>query len=227
MPYNARMASPVRTVGEGSRRSLYETDFYSWTRDQAAALRRRDAAAIDWDNVIEEIETLGRSERSAWTNTAARAVEHMLKIQHWEGASESALRHWMAEIRNWRRRMADTIHENPGLQGEYGGLLRLAWHRGRAGAIDALVDAGVEREGEARRKPLRLEWQARIPRHCPWRLGEIAAYDTGRPVRRGRKRPPEPDPEVWPPPVARRLNAALGARFPESRSRGAGRGWSR
>ena len=232
MPYNARMTIPVRMIGEGSQRgagnaSLYETDFYSWTRDQAAALRRRDAAAIDWDNVIEEIESLGRSERSAWTNTVARAIEHMLKIEHWERAAAPDLRHWMGEIATWRDQMADTIQENPGLQGQYGEMLRLAWHRGRRGAIRALVDAGVEREGEARRKSLQLEWQARIPRQCPWRLDQIVAYETSRRIRRGRKRLPEPDPEVWPPPVARRLNAALGARFPESRARGAERGWSR
>jgi len=226
------MTIRLRTVGEGSQRSrgessLYETDFFAWSRDQAAALRRRDAGAIDWDNVIEEIESLGRSERNAWTNTAARAIEHMLKILHSDRASESALRHWMGEFATWRDQMADTIQENPGLQGQYCEMLRLAWHRGRRGAIRALVDAGAEREGEGRRKPLRLEWQVRIPLHCPWRLGEIAGYDTDRRIRRGHERPLEPDPEVWPPPLARRLNAVLGAHFPESRSRGRERGRSR
>ena len=114
MSYNAPMSAPAGKVAEGSSQSeggasLYATDFYSWTLDQAAALRRRDAGAIDWDNVIEEIESSGRSERSAWTNTVARAIEHLLKIEHWESASESALRHWMGEIRNWRRQMAATI----------------------------------------------------------------------------------------------------------------------
>ena len=149
MPYNARMASPARTVGEGPQRSsgaasLYETDFYSWARVQAAALRRRDAAAIDWDNVTEEIESLGRRERSAWTNTAARAIEHMLKIAHWERASAPDLRHWMGEIATWRDQMADTIQDSPGLQGRYGEMLRLAWHRGRRG--------GPPRAGECRRR---------------------------------------------------------------------------
>ena len=43
--------------------SNYETDFYDWTKAQADTLRRRAANELDWDNLAEEIETLGRSER--------------------------------------------------------------------------------------------------------------------------------------------------------------------
>ena len=233
MSYNARMTAPAGKIAEGpppafAAASLYETDFYSWTRDQAAALRGRDAAAIDWDNVIEEIESLGKRERSKWTNTAARAIEHMLKIQHWRGASAPALRHWRSEIGTWRRQMARTIQANPVLQGQYSKLLQRAWEGGRDDAIAALVDAGAESEGEPRRKSLRREWAARIPRQCPWPLEEVVAYETRRRGRTARRRGPRPDEDVWPPPVARRLNEALGARYPEGRSRSPrGSGWSR
>ena len=192
MSYNAPMSALAGKVAEGSSQSeggatLYATDFYSWTLDQAAALRRRDAGAIDWDNVIEEIESSGRSERSAWTDTVARAIEHMLKIEPWKRASRSDLRHWMGEIETWRSQMADTIQDNPGLQGQYGELLQLAWQRGRNAAIHALVRDGVEREGPARRKFLHLAWKGRLPERCPWRLEEIVAYDT-RPWRGGSTR---------------------------------------
>lgn len=220
MPYNAGMAALGAEVAEGSSQSerardLYWTDFYSWTQNQVAALRDRDLGGVDWDNVIEEIETLGRSERRAWTNTAARAIEHLLKIQHWEFASASDLRHWMGEIRTWRRQMADTIQDNPGLQGQYSELLLLAWQRGRAGAIDALVDAAVEREGASRGKLIELEWKGRLPRQCPWPIEEIVAYDTRPRYRQGRARGPRPERDVWPPAVARRLNEELGECFPQ------------
>ena len=38
--------------------SLYDTDFYSWTREQAALLRAGRFQAIDVANIVEEIETL-------------------------------------------------------------------------------------------------------------------------------------------------------------------------
>ena len=45
---------------------LYERDFYSWSMQQADALKSRDLKAIDWDNVIEEIADLGARGRPLW-----------------------------------------------------------------------------------------------------------------------------------------------------------------
>ena len=47
-------------------RSLYQTDYYAWTRQQAAALRELAAArantTLDLENLAEEVEKLGRSD---------------------------------------------------------------------------------------------------------------------------------------------------------------------
>ena len=45
--------------------NLYETDFYTWTQEQAALLREGRVASADLPNIVEELETLGRSELSA------------------------------------------------------------------------------------------------------------------------------------------------------------------
>jgi Domain of unknown function DUF29 len=42
---------------------LYETDFYAWTQQQARLLRERRWAELDLENVAEEMETLGRSDK--------------------------------------------------------------------------------------------------------------------------------------------------------------------
>ena len=226
MAYNARMPAAAResTQSAPAPPSLYARDLYSWTREQAAALRRRDAAAIDWDNVTEEIESLGNEQESKWTSLAARAIEHLLKIQHWPHAQSPTLRKWEHEVGTWRRDMARVIRKNPGLQGAYGELLELAWHDGRNDAIASLVKAGTEIEGVARRKYVRAEWQDRIPLKCPWPLEEIVAYDPqlpqGRTARRRRIRfGPQPDPEVLPPEVAHRLAAADRPPLPPRRPR--------
>ena len=39
----------------------YESDLYEWTKEQADVLRRRASNALDWDNLAEEIESLGNS----------------------------------------------------------------------------------------------------------------------------------------------------------------------
>jgi Domain of unknown function DUF29 len=64
--------------------SLYDTDFLSWTEEQVAALRalaqRPDLSnAVDWENVIEEIECLGRSEWKGVASQIRNALAHILK----------------------------------------------------------------------------------------------------------------------------------------------------
>ena len=139
MAYNARMPAPVRELAESPQSSaaaasLYARDLYFWSREQAAALGRRDSGAIDWDNVTEEIESLGSEQEHRWTSLAARTVEHLLKIQHWHGAQASTLFKWRHEVRTWRSGMARVIRKNPSLQGAYGMTaattpLRAWWRR--------------------------------------------------------------------------------------------------
>ena len=62
--------------------NLYDRDFYTWAVQQAAALRRRDFSAVDWENVIEEIESLARTEERSLKSQYARAMEHLLKLQY-------------------------------------------------------------------------------------------------------------------------------------------------
>ena len=63
---------------------LYWRDSYSWAMQQADALRRRDFAGVDWENVIEEIEDLARSEARRLISQYVRIMEHFLKLQYRE-----------------------------------------------------------------------------------------------------------------------------------------------
>jgi Domain of unknown function DUF29 len=71
------MATRVRTKAS----DLYEDDFYVWTERQAALLRERRFEGVDLTNLIEEVEALGRAERSKILNNASVVIEHLLKLQ--------------------------------------------------------------------------------------------------------------------------------------------------
>lgn len=114
---------------------LYLGDGYSWAMHQADALRRRDLDSIDWENVIEEIEAVGRRERNGWESLCARALERLLAIEHWPAATEDAVRHWMREIDSFRLRMASVLDRNPGLQGRYEAMYSSAWRDARRAAV--------------------------------------------------------------------------------------------
>ncbi len=68
----------------GKHATLYDDDFLSWTELQAAELRKLAARpelsnAMDWDNLIEEVESLGRGELSGVKSKLVRALEHLIK----------------------------------------------------------------------------------------------------------------------------------------------------
>jgi len=80
---------------------LYETDVLVWSERQGQLLRRLAAgervnADVDWDNVIEEIECVGRSELHRCESLLRQALVHLLRIRAWPSAPSVA--HWRGEV---------------------------------------------------------------------------------------------------------------------------------
>ena len=85
---------------------LYDTDVVQWSEQQAGLLRRQAAGeklneAPDWANIIEEVESVGRSELQAVESLWTLAFLHDLKAAAWPNAREEP--HWRAESRLFRR----------------------------------------------------------------------------------------------------------------------------
>lgn len=79
---------------------LYDKDILAWSEQQAETLRRRAANELDWDNLAEEIEDVGRSQLRAVESHLIQALLHWLKIQAWPASRD--VPHWQAEIRGHR-----------------------------------------------------------------------------------------------------------------------------
>src|ERR1700760_2873973 len=66
---------------------LYDTDIVLWSEHQAGLLRRRAAgelvneAELDWTNIAEEIESLGKTVARELASHIAVVPEHLLKLQ--------------------------------------------------------------------------------------------------------------------------------------------------
>lgn len=65
--------------------NLFDEDVLAWSERQVAELRRLAASpgltnAVDWENVIEEIESLGRSHLDTVESLVENALVHLLKI---------------------------------------------------------------------------------------------------------------------------------------------------
>ncbi|HWA23166.1 MAG TPA: DUF29 domain-containing protein [Caulobacterales bacterium] len=92
---------------------LYDKDTYSWAFAQADALRRRSANEIDWENVAEEIESVGRSQESELYARLKVLLLHLLK---WTYQPDMRGRSWTATIRVQRLEISKHMRRNPGLK---------------------------------------------------------------------------------------------------------------
>ena len=208
MPAGASLLEQAAAAVGGTRtRSLYCDDLWTWSRRQAAALRRGDWGALDLENVIEEIEDVGNRHSDAWTSYCKNVISHLLKIES-SGSAEN-FRHWKEEIEAWRDSMFDLLADSPGMKHELSGLLAKAWKRGRRDAVRELVKHGGAVEA-AVEKRLRRSWELELSQECPYTLVEIAGYEP-------REKHAVPQPDVWPAPVARALNERLGTNYPVRR----------
>ncbi len=61
--------------------TTYETDFYQWTQQQADLLRQGAWSALDMENLIEEIDDMGRSQKNALQSYLFNVIIHLLKWQ--------------------------------------------------------------------------------------------------------------------------------------------------
>lgn len=84
---------------------LYEADFLAWTEQQGRMLRARQAGSnsLDWDNLAEEVEDLGKSEFHSCESWVELIIEHLLKIQ--VVGTPDDLRGWRKEVRGWRKNL--------------------------------------------------------------------------------------------------------------------------
>ncbi|WP_449417119.1 DUF29 domain-containing protein [Phormidium nigroviride] len=108
--------------------SLYETDFYAWTQEQAEFLRDGKWSQLDLINLIEEIESLGKQQRSELRNRLSILIGHLLK---WEYQSNRRSRSWLMTIRVQRRDTLELVKENPSLKPYLQEALQKIYENGR------------------------------------------------------------------------------------------------
>lgn len=118
--------------------SLYETDYYAWTLEQAAALREltptHSDTPLDHLRLADEIEGLGRSHLRAISDYHQQIVTHLLKIQF--AAIRTPVRHWQREIMNFRLQLAEDL--TPSLERKLVETLPTRYGLARNRAIDGL-----------------------------------------------------------------------------------------
>jgi hypothetical protein len=96
--------------------TLYEQDFYQWIETTAALLKQRNFQEVDWVNLIEEIESMGRSEKKELQSRLIILIEHLLKLQYWEAEKVNHARGWRITIVEQRNQIELSLEASPSLK---------------------------------------------------------------------------------------------------------------
>ena len=157
------MASSNRAVkvAEKPRRKAassasYGQDFFAWSFEQARALREHRTAALDWENLAEEIESLGKGDRREVRSRLNVILIHLLK---WQVQTEQRSGSWRATIRTQRRDLEVVLTDSPSLRPHVPAFVAEVYPRAR-------LDAAEEME-------LVPSAARMLPEKCPFTVAQI------------------------------------------------------
>jgi Domain of unknown function DUF29 len=103
----------VKVLPQAATRADYEQDFFAWTQEQAQVLRARETPGLDWDNLAEEIDSMGRRDRRKLEGRLRRILHHLLKWQVQPGLRGPSWRNTLIEQ---RRQAEKLLKESPSLR---------------------------------------------------------------------------------------------------------------
>jgi hypothetical protein len=102
------MTTELQTV-----QSLYDRDFSQWLETTAEQLRIKDYANLDWENLLDEIEAMGKRERRSLKRNLVIVLLHLLK---WHYQADQRTHSWKGSIIEHRQRLRDELADSPSLQ---------------------------------------------------------------------------------------------------------------
>lgn len=137
--------------------SLYEKDFYLWIETTAKLLREKKFSELDIDNLIEEIESMGRSEKRELRNRLTVLLMHLLK---WKYQPQMRSNSWKATIIEQRKQIEWLLLDSPSLKNKIGEILIDCYE----GAIlKAVAETGLSEQT--------------FPQQCPFSVQETLTRD--------------------------------------------------
>lgn len=135
----------------------YDTDFYGWTQEQANLLRAGRIAELDTQNLLEEIEAMGRSERRELESRLQVLFMHLLK---WTYQPSHRGTSWQLTIEEQRIKAKRVLKQNPSLKSKLDETIEDAYR---------LAVIGAERETGLKRSI--------FPTVCPWSFEQASNSD--------------------------------------------------
>jgi hypothetical protein len=132
---------------------MYDKDFYRWALLQTEHIKNREFDKVDFENVAEEIESLGRSDKRSLKSHLEKLLMHMLKIAF---QPDKHTKSWDKTFFNSRKKIGVIIDESPSLKREVPNMIDKCFEQAKK---DTAFETGL---------PAKT-----FPKECPLTLKEV------------------------------------------------------
>jgi hypothetical protein len=107
--------------------SIYSQDFNLWIQQTTSQIRSGNFDLVDWENVLEELESLGKSDHRELKSRLAVLLMHLLKYKY---QPEKRSKSWLITIFEQRQRIMDLLSDSPSLKGYLNEVFQAAYQEG-------------------------------------------------------------------------------------------------
>ena len=131
----------------------YEEDFFAWTQNQARLLREGELSSVDAENMAEEIESMGLSDRREIRSRLIVLLAHLLKYAFQPTGRSTS---WSGTLREQRRQLDLVLADLPSLRPFIITVIAELYRKAR---VDAAEETGLPEET--------------LPAECPFSVEQI------------------------------------------------------
>ncbi len=93
-------------------KNLYDIDDSQWLEETVKLIKNRQFKELDLENLIEELEDLGREKKNAVASLLEQVIRHLLLLQYWTSESDYNAVHWQEEIYTFRIQLRRILTTN-------------------------------------------------------------------------------------------------------------------
>jgi hypothetical protein len=115
-------------VTQINTKTLYEQDFNLWLEETVNLLKNRQLDQLDYENLIEEIESMARKDKCALESNLEQILMHLLKWQYQKNKRSNSWRYSIIEHRN---RLKKDFRDSPSLKPYFDDVLEDCYQTAR------------------------------------------------------------------------------------------------
>ncbi|MEJ5172883.1 MAG: DUF29 domain-containing protein [Hydrogenothermaceae bacterium] len=159
----------TKVISKEELKQLYDKDYPAWVDMNLQLLKEKAYELVDWDNLLEEIEDMGRSDLKACISYLAVILEHLYKLDNFrmytQAGFEKGGRGWVKSIITARGRLEVLIKHYPSLKPKIKEELETAWEMAIPEIVASAYEMGVKISKDD------------IPKHSPYTYEEAMERD--------------------------------------------------